>query len=496
VVDLDGDNDLEIIFGDENRRIQAFHHDGSVVSGWPAVLPTLLAEGPVAIGDLQNNGNLAVIAGSDDGRAFAYDANGDLLPGWPFDTGEGANTYVAIGALGGSSPRVAAVCSGERLHFLNYAGNYATGYFWFWPGRTFTAPVAIGDVDGDGVPEAVGGIGDWVFAVHATEASSVFGRGVSSDVSDAVTLGDLDLDGDQEVLVPTSNGTLYALSDDGSDHPGSWPFVSSTGSSLSSAAIAQVRGFFEPEVAVAATNWHVHLLWQTGIEVSGYPVETADWFIYGAPILGYVEDDASADVIVGARGYRGWAWDNYGGLIPGWPKWFNHHVYLPPAMGDIDLDGRAEIVFLSWLELIVLDVNQAPPVPYDSWPMYGYDPQRSGCWDCEELVTGVDPDPEAEVDGFTRVSFAAPTPNPIAGAAEFSFVVPGRALVRLEIYDIRGRRVATIYQEEVTPGPHIVAWNGRDDQGRSLASGQYLARLQVRGPDLDENLVRKITVLR
>ena len=39
---------------------------------------------------------------------------------------------------------------------------------------------------------------------------------------------DLDFDGEKEIIVPTADGTLYALNEDGTAFPGSWPFVSST----------------------------------------------------------------------------------------------------------------------------------------------------------------------------------------------------------------------------------------------------------------------------
>lgn len=500
VVDLDGDDDLEIVFGDYDSNIQVYHHDGTVMSGWPVAVPATLTDGPVAIGDMRGNGDLLLLAGTTNGYVYAYETDGTAVPGWPFNTNQAASAYVSIGALGGPYPRMAAVAAGERLFFVNDDGDAHHGFYWSWPGKTISAPVAIGDVDGDGLAEAVGAASDRVFAVHGTVPSGVFSRTVPSDVSDAVTLGDFDLDGDVEVVVPTEDGSLYLLQDDGSDFAGSWPFVSSTGSALSSGAIANCLSTGEPEIAVAAFNWHVHLLWYDGAQVFGYPVETASWFIYGAPVMDTILDPYSADVIIGARGTRGWAWDNFGYLVPGWPKWFDDHVYEPPALGDLDLDGNIEIVFLSQGQMIIVDVSQTPDNPEGRWPMYGYDPQRTGCANCyEDIYTSVDPggDDEAVGEGTMRISFAAPSPNPIAGSGTtFSFALPGRAQVRLEIFDIRGRRVATVTREEAGAGEHILTWNGRDDAGRSLASGQYLARLQVRGPGLDRTLMQKITVLR
>ena len=98
--------------------------------------------------------------------------------------------------------------------------------------------------------------------------------------------------------------------------------------------------------------------------------------------------------------------------------------------------------------------------------------------------------------GVTRVSFAPPSPNPVAGRATFSYAVPVSAVVELSVYDLRGRRVALVKREEVIPGQHQIIWSGRDDAGRNLASGNYVAALRVRGPGIDEQLNRKVTILR
>ncbi len=76
------------------------------------------------------------------------------------------------------------------------------------------------------------------------------------------------------------------------------------------------------------------------------------------------------------------------------------------------------------------------------------------------------------------------------------FALPLRAKASLRIYDVRGRLVRTILREEVERGEQIVTWDCRDEGGRSVAAGQYLARLRVQGPGLDEDQVRKLVVLR
>jgi plastocyanin len=51
--------------------------------------------------------------------------------------------------------------------------------------------------------------------------------------------------------------------------------------------------------------------------------------------------------------------------------------------------------------------------------------------------------------------------------------------VSLEVYDVRGRKVTTLFHGSLPAGSHRVVWNGRGDAGESLGSGVYLYRLRV-----------------
>ncbi|HOX24244.1 MAG TPA: FlgD immunoglobulin-like domain containing protein [Candidatus Krumholzibacteria bacterium] len=69
------------------------------------------------------------------------------------------------------------------------------------------------------------------------------------------------------------------------------------------------------------------------------------------------------------------------------------------------------------------------------------------------------------------------SPNPPNPATVFSFALPADGHARLEIVDLRGRRVTTLRDGSLAAGPHAVAWDGRDAAGRAVAAGIYLARL-------------------
>jgi len=53
--------------------------------------------------------------------------------------------------------------------------------------------------------------------------------------------------------------------------------------------------------------------------------------------------------------------------------------------------------------------------------------------------------------------------------------------VRLEIFDVQGRRVATVLEGQQEAGMHPVTWDSRDLVGRRVAGGVYWARFEALG---------------
>ncbi len=72
-------------------------------------------------------------------------------------------------------------------------------------------------------------------------------------------------------------------------------------------------------------------------------------------------------------------------------------------------------------------------------------------------------------------------PNPVGGRAELSFGLPRPGRVRLVVYDVQGRRVATLVDGFEPIGWMLVTWDGRDSAGREVASGTYFVRLDSGG---------------
>ena len=83
-------------------------------------------------------------------------------------------------------------------------------------------------------------------------------------------------------------------------------------------------------------------------------------------------------------------------------------------------------------------------------------------------------------------------PNPFNAATliGFSIAQPGR--VRLVLYNALGQQIRVLIDQDLAAGRRQVVWDGRDDQGRSVASGAYYYRLGSGG----EEKVRSMVLLR
>ncbi len=94
---------------------------------------------------------------------------------------------------------------------------------------------------------------------------------------------------------------------------------------------------------------------------------------------------------------------------------------------------------------------------------------------------------------FAKLSLEQNAPNPFNPKTSMAFTIPGGSeRATLQVYDVRGRLVATLFDGPVGSDRRLVTWSGRDDAGTGLASGIYFARLAANG----EESFRKMMLLK
>jgi hypothetical protein len=95
-----------------------------------------------------------------------------------------------------------------------------------------------------------------------------------------------------------------------------------------------------------------------------------------------------------------------------------------------------------------------------------------------ELLTDVEDDEQGSVipDKF---ELEQNYPNPFNPVTQISFSLPKSANVKLEIYNLLGQKVVTLYEGQLQAGNHQILWDGKNFKGELVSSGIYFYRLQA-----------------
>jgi len=97
---------------------------------------------------------------------------------------------------------------------------------------------------------------------------------------------------------------------------------------------------------------------------------------------------------------------------------------------------------------------------------------------CEKLYEGVSP---AQDIPATAARLVGNYPNPFNPSTTINFEIPESQKVVIGIFDVAGRKVATLVDGRREAGSHQVVWNGRDQSGAQVASGVFFVRMNTEG---------------
>jgi FlgD Ig-like domain len=92
-------------------------------------------------------------------------------------------------------------------------------------------------------------------------------------------------------------------------------------------------------------------------------------------------------------------------------------------------------------------------------------------------------DGASSVGGMPSVArLYSAAPNPFNPQTTIRFDIPEERQVHLRIFDLSGRVVRNLLSGELYPaGSHAIEWNGKDLQGRQVASGAYFYQIKANG---------------
>jgi len=100
------------------------------------------------------------------------------------------------------------------------------------------------------------------------------------------------------------------------------------------------------------------------------------------------------------------------------------------------------------------------------------------------------PDPDPQVPAMPCLESCSP--NPFNPSTSITFSLPEAGPATISVYDLRGRRIATLLDSYMRAGKHSIIWNGKDSAGDDSASGVYILLLESGG----KQHTRKVTLLK
>ena len=80
-------------------------------------------------------------------------------------------------------------------------------------------------------------------------------------------------------------------------------------------------------------------------------------------------------------------------------------------------------------------------------------------------------------------------PNPFNAETVIRFELADAGPVRLDIFDITGRRIRTLVDQFYSAGSIELVWDSRDNAGNEVASGVYVYRLQTAQSSFSKRLM-------
>jgi hypothetical protein len=463
--DIDDDSDLDLFVGQDEGKIIFFRNDGSIhLPSWTKITEDYLfmdvgAYSNPALVDIDGDGDKDIFMGEEDGNIDFYMSEGI---GPVTSLSRITESYFAIQAGEFSSPVFADIDGdgdadlfiGEKDGRIDFYENIGTAHSALWnfvsgqynsiDAGSYAAP-AFADIDQDNDLDMFIGqmYGKLLFYRNDGSPQFAFWTLVSDDLDSidvgwysVPTLGDLDRDGDFDLLIGNGDGRMYYYRNDGTPHDFSLSLVTDQYGSI--------------DVGERA-----------------------------APVLSDFDSDGDEDLFIG---------ESEGGLL------FYRNLDLNSIRGQVT-DGASDpivdgIVYLSGLKIDSARTDSKGCYEFTGLPVgyycvyrdvnsfkYFFSPLEQDTFDINFVgTTDVEESPEIHIP--ERMELYPNYPNPFNPLTTLRYSLPVDMEVEISIFNVQGEKIKELTRGYQTKGTKKIIWDGRNSQGKEVSSGIYFCKLR------------------
>ncbi len=105
-----------------------------------------------------------------------------------------------------------------------------------------------------------------------------------------------------------------------------------------------------------------------------------------------------------------------------------------------------------------------------------------------EMITS---DAPLSVDSFDLISKLIVFPNPVSDRFEVKLAMNEASNLKIEMFDINGRLISSLLNEEMQAGEVSYVWERNSDKNRSLSAGTYILEITANGKKSTSKLILK-----